>query len=137
MMPVWFALGSLSLGFPSAVLRVLVPLKCTWIPFLLQFLELFTCIGYVRDYNGGLVFSADCWIVVVGCIGSVVGLLVGLGELEIPLVEGPKGELAVLEGCFDVFMVHISFFFFMVSTHLYPKYPPALSTTSPAPAPPW
>ena len=35
-MPVWFALGSLSLGFPSAVLRVLVPLKCTWIPFLLH-----------------------------------------------------------------------------------------------------
>ena len=73
-----------------------------------QFLEPFTCIGYVRDYNGGLVFGAVCWIVVVGCVGSVVGLLAGLGELEMPLVEGPRGELAVLEGCFDVFqfLVH-------------------------------
>ena len=37
-----------------------------------QFLELFTGIGYVRDYNGGLVFGTVCWIVVVG---SVVVLL--------------------------------------------------------------
>ena len=26
----------------------------------------------------------------------------GLGELEMPLVKGPRGELTVLEGCFDV-----------------------------------
>ena len=36
MMPVWLALGSLSLEFPNAVLSVLEPLKCTWIPFLLH-----------------------------------------------------------------------------------------------------
>ena len=109
MMPVWFGIGSLSLGFPNAVLRVLVPLKCTWIPFLLHsFFELFTGVGYVRDYKGGLVFGVVGWIVVVGGVGSVVGLLVGLGELEVPLVKGPRGELTVLEGCFDViqFLVH-------------------------------
>ena len=51
-------MGSLSLGFSNAVLRMLVPLKCTWIPFLLQsFFELFTGVGYVRDYNSGLVFG--------------------------------------------------------------------------------
>ena len=71
-----------------------------------QFLKHFTCIGYVRDYNSGLVFGAVCWIVVVG---SVVGLLMVLGALEMPLVEGPRGELAVLGGCFDVFqfLVHV------------------------------
>ena len=36
MTPVWLALGSLSLGLPNAVLSVLVPLKCTWIPLLLH-----------------------------------------------------------------------------------------------------
>ena len=36
MMLVWLAFGSLSLGFPNAVLSVLKPLKCTWIPFLLH-----------------------------------------------------------------------------------------------------
>ena len=32
----------------------------------------------------------------------------GLGELVMPLVKGPRGELAVLEGCFDMFqfLVH-------------------------------
>ena len=75
-----------------------------------QFLELFTCVEYVWDYNGGLVFGVVCWVVTVGSVG-VVGLLVGLGELELPLVEGPSGELAVLKGCFDV--VH-----FLVKTYL-------------------
>ena len=57
-----------------------------------QFFELFTCVGYVRDYNGGLVFGVVCWVVVVGSVGMVLGLLVGLGELEGPLVEGPGGN---------------------------------------------
>ena len=60
-----------------------------------QFLELFTCIGYVRDNNGGLVFGAIGWIVFVGRVGGGVGLLIGLCELEMPLVEDPRGELAV------------------------------------------
>ena len=34
--PVWLFLGSMSLGFPSAVLNVLVPLKCTCMPFILH-----------------------------------------------------------------------------------------------------
>ena len=67
-----------------------------------QFLELFTCVGYVWDYNGGLVLGVVCWIVTVGSVGIVVGLLVGKGELELLLAEGPMGEMAVLEGCFDV-----------------------------------
>ena len=51
-----------------------------------RFLELFTCIGYVRYYNGGLVFVAVCWVVIAGCVGGAVGLLIGLGELVMPLV---------------------------------------------------
>ena len=55
-----------------------------------QFFELFTGVGYVRDYNGGLVFSVVRWV--IGGVGIVVGLLVGLGELEMPLVKGPRGN---------------------------------------------
>ena len=40
--------GVLTLGFPSAVLNVLVPLM----PFFLQFPELFSCVGHVWNYNG-------------------------------------------------------------------------------------
>ena len=44
--PVWLVLGSLSLGLPNAVLSVLVPLKCTWIPLLLHsFLNLSAVLG--------------------------------------------------------------------------------------------
>ena len=58
MMPVWLALGSLSLGFPNAVLRVLEPLKCTWIPLLLHtFCEFFTCSVDVGNNYGGLDFG--------------------------------------------------------------------------------
>ena len=71
-----------------------------------QVFELFTGVGYVRDYNGGLAFGVVRCI--IGGVGIVVGLLVGLGELEVPLVKGLRGELTVLEGCFDViqFLVH-------------------------------
>ena len=76
MMPVWLALGSLSLGFPSAVLSVLEPLKYTWIPFLLHtFFEFFTCIGNVGNHYGGLVFGFVCWVVVIVVVGGVVGML--------------------------------------------------------------
>ena len=63
-----------------------------------QFLEFFTCIGYVWDYNGGLVSGVVCWVVAVSSDGIVVGLLVGLGELELPLVEGPRGGIGSVEG---------------------------------------
>ena len=36
MTPLFFSLGSLSLGLTSICLRVLLPLKCVWIPNLLQ-----------------------------------------------------------------------------------------------------
>ena len=61
MVPVWLALGSLSLGFPSAVLSVLEPLKCTWISFsFAHFFEFFTCVGNVGNNYGGLVFGLVC-----------------------------------------------------------------------------
>ena len=43
-----------------------------------------------------------------GVGGGVVGLLLGLVESVLPLVEGPGGELAMFECCFDVvqFLVH-------------------------------
>ena len=49
-----------------------------------------------------------CCVVIAGCGGSAVELLIGVGELVLPLVEGQRGELAVFEGCSDVFklLVH-------------------------------
>ena len=67
-----------------------------------HFLELFTCIGYVGYYYCGLVFGFVCWVAVAGCVGGVVVLLLGLGELVVPLVEGQRGELTMFESCFDV-----------------------------------
>ena len=73
-----------------------------------HFFEFFTCVGYVGYNYGGLVFGFICWVVVVGVGGGVVGLLLGLVESVLPLVEGPGGELAMFECCFDVvqFLVH-------------------------------
>ena len=53
-------------------------------------------------------FVVVCCVVVARCVGSAVGLLIGVGKLVLPLVEGPRGELAVFEGCSDVFkfLVH-------------------------------
>ena len=102
MIPVWLALGSLSLGLPRAVLRVLVPLKWTWIPlFFAQFLELVCFFGDVGDHYGGFIVAVAGWIVVgVGGVGC--WCLVGMVKLMLPLVECPGRELAVLEGCYDV-----------------------------------
>ena len=44
MTPVWLVVGSLSLGLLRAVLRVLVPLKCTWMPLLLHSLLNFSAV---------------------------------------------------------------------------------------------
>ena len=59
-----------------------------------QFLEFFICIGYIGNYFGGLGFVVVCCAVVARVGGGVVGLLVGVGEPLLPLVEGPRGELA-------------------------------------------
>ena len=73
-----------------------------------HFFEFFTCVEYIGYNYGGLVFGFICWVVVVGIEGGVVGLLLGLVESVLPLVEGPGGELAMFECCFDVvhFLVH-------------------------------
>ena len=55
---VWF-FGSLSLGLPRAVLRVLVPLKWTWIPLLLHSLLNFSAVFVdVGNHYGCFVFVA-------------------------------------------------------------------------------
>ena len=43
-------------------------------------------------------------VVLVGTVAVVVVVvwLVVVDELVVPLVEGPTGELACLEGCFNV-----------------------------------
>ena len=59
-------------------------------PFLfVQFLELFTCVGHIWDCNGDLVFVVVCCAAVVGGAGGGGVMLVGMGELVLPLVEGP------------------------------------------------
>ena len=62
--------------------------------------ELFTSIRYVENNNGGLSFGFVC--VVVGGVGGVVGMLMGLDEPVVLLVEGPGRELALFECCFNV-----------------------------------
>ena len=97
MMPVWLFLGSLSLGLPNSVLSVLVPLKCTCIPFLLHsFLNFSPCPWHVWNYYDNVLFvvAVVLWVVVVGVV--VVAGLVGVGELVVPLVEGPIWKLALL-----------------------------------------
>ena len=97
MIPVWWFLGCFSLGFPSAVLNVLVPLKCSLYAFLfVQFPELFSCVGQVWNYNGDALFVVGWWIVVVVVGGGGGGGLVGVGKFMLPLVEGPVWKLTVL-----------------------------------------
>ena len=116
MMPVWFVLGSLSLGFPNAVLRVLVPLKWTWIPFLLHsflnfslvlgmygttMMALFLLLSVVLLLLGVLVVLLDCWFDWVnlwchwlrthGGIGSV-GVLFWCVAFPCPLCPGWKRQ---------------------------------------------
>ena len=67
-----------------------------------HFFEFFTCAGYVGYIYGGFDFGFVCRVVVVGVGRGVVGLLLGLVESVLPLVEGPGGELTVFECCFDV-----------------------------------
>ena len=68
-----------------------------------HFFELFTSIWYVGNNNGGLSFGFVCGVVViVWGVGGVIGMLLGLDEPVVPLVEGPGRELPVFECCFDV-----------------------------------
>ena len=129
-MPVWFALGSLSLGFPSAVLRVLVPLKCTWIPFLLHsFLNFSLVLGMYGTTMVALflvlsvgwlllvvlVVLLDCWLDWMnlwchwlraqGGIGSVWGLF-WCGQVPCPCYAGMKKQFwPYVPGCWKHFVL--------------------------------
>ena len=56
-----------------------------------QFLELFSCVWHVWNYNGDVLFVVGWWIVVVGGGG-----LVGFDKFVLPLVEGPVWKLTLL-----------------------------------------
>ena len=49
-----------------------------------QFLEFFTCVGYIGNYYGGLGFVVVCCAVVARVGSGGVGLLVGVGESMLP-----------------------------------------------------
>ena len=84
--------GSLSLGFPSAVLNVLVPFEVYLYAFLFeQFPELFSCVWHVWNYNGDVLFFVGWWIVVV-----VGGGMVEVGKFVLPLAECPVWKLIML-----------------------------------------
>ena len=91
--PVWQDLGSLSLGLPRAVLRVLVPLKWTWIPLLCIVFWISQLFCWCKEHYGCFVF-----VIVVGRV--VVGVVAGirswwwlwLVELMLPLVKCPWGN---------------------------------------------
>ena len=94
MIPVRLFLGSLSLGFPSAVLNVLVPLKCTCMPFFLQSFLNFspvsgmygtTMVMFFLLLAGGLLLLLLLVVVVVE-----------VGKFVLPLVEGPVWKLTML-----------------------------------------
>ena len=71
-----------------------------------QSFKFFTDSFDVRDYQGDIHFWIVIGVVVVlvGTVAVVVVVvwLVVVDELVVPLVEGPIGELACLEGCFNV-----------------------------------
>ena len=79
MIPVWLFLGSLSLGFPSAVLNVGAFEVYLYAFLFAQFPELFSCVWHVWNYNGDVLFVVGWWVVVVG--GGGGGGLVGVGNL--------------------------------------------------------
>ena len=70
-----------------------MPLKCTCIPFLLHsFLNFSPVLGMY----GTPMWPCFCCYLLAVVVGGVGGLLVGMGELVLPLVEGPRRKLAVL-----------------------------------------
>ena len=72
MTPVWLVAGSLSLGLPRVVLRVLVPLKCTWIPLLLHSLLNFSAV--LLMYGTTMVVL---WLVLLAGLLLLLLVLVG------------------------------------------------------------
>ena len=67
-----------------------MPLKCTCMPFFLHsFLNFSLVLGMYGTTMVALYFVVVSWAVVVGGAGGGGGMLVGMGELVLPLVEGP------------------------------------------------
>ena len=73
MTPDWLVAGSLSLGLPRVVLRVLVPLKCTCMPLPLHSLLNFSAVLFM--YGTTMVVL---WLVLLAGLLLVVVVLVGL-----------------------------------------------------------
>ena len=85
MSPVLLSLGSLSLCVTSNVLRVLVPLKCTCIPFgLTNLFKPFSFTLYVRDYNGDVPIVVIS-VVVCRAVVQLAGLVASV-ELVLKLI---------------------------------------------------
>ena len=77
MMPVWLFLGSLSLGLPNILLSVLVPLKCTWIPFLLHIFLNFSPVPGMYDTTMVMFFL----LLLLSCGLLLLGLFLLFGWL--------------------------------------------------------
>ena len=78
------------MGFPSAVLSVLVPLKCTCMPFSLHsFLNFSPVLGMYGTAMVALFLLLSAGLLFVGGAGGGGDVLVGMGELVLPLVQGP------------------------------------------------
>ena len=73
MTPVWLVAGSLSLGLPRFVLRVLVPLKCTWMPLPLHSLLNFSAV--LLMYGTTMVVL---WLLLLEDLLLLLVVLVGL-----------------------------------------------------------
>ena len=56
-----------------------------------------------------LVLLLSVVLLLLGLVVVVLDVLVGVGESVLPLVEGPRGELAVFECCFDMVQVPYPF----------------------------
>ena len=78
--------------------NVLVPLKCTCMPFFMHsFLNFSPVFWNVWNYNGDVLFVVGWWNVVVVVVGGGDGGgLDGVGKFVLPLVEGPVWKLTLL-----------------------------------------
>ena len=77
MIPVWLFLGSLSLGLPRAVLRVLLPLKCTCMPFLLHSFLNFSCVLGMYGTTMVALFLLSAGLLLLGVLVGLVDCWLG------------------------------------------------------------
>ena len=89
-------LGVLFLGIPSAVLNVLVPLKCTCMPFFLHsFLNFSRVFGMYETAMMMFFLLLSGGLLLLFVVGGGGGL-VGVGKFVLPLVECPVWKLTML-----------------------------------------